>query len=219
MQEQMNSFILIAKSPTKQQEYLDNFAAQHNISPFDVTIIMEEGSVGIEIVRKLHETLFLKPYKRKEKMIVIEAADALTVTAQNALLKTLEEPPVHAYLFLCSKNEDMFLPTVLSRCSIIQVDTSVILTRPESDIQMLEEQLQAITNGPIAEKLALAESLAADKENLITWFEQMTYALREKMTTDASCAAHLQTFHEAYKTLTTTNVNARTILEHCFLSM
>src|SRR5579872_4392002 len=118
----MNSFILLSKHNDQQQIYLDTFIVSHAISPFDIQTLAEEGSIGIEIVRKLQETTFLKPYKGNEKITIIKHAENLTIEAQNALLKLLEEPPIFVYIFLCSTTDDVFLPTVLSRCKLIKLD-------------------------------------------------------------------------------------------------
>jgi DNA polymerase III gamma/tau subunit len=215
----MNSFILISQDLSKQQNYLNQFVHDHAISPFDITTLAEEGSIGIEIVRKMQETIFLKPFKSKEKLIVIQSAQNLTDAAQNALLKLLEEPPLFTFIFLCSSTEEVFLPTVLSRCSVITLEDDA--QAQSIDEEMLIINLSTLQNGSISEKLALAESLAADKEKLPGWIHDMTLFVREKLLQkqENQYIAILKTLQEANKLSTTTNVNTRLLLEHIFLTM
>ncbi len=58
----------------------------------------------------------IKPYNHKYKIYIIPKADTMTLPAQNALLKTLEEPPYYAVFLLIAENMNSFLPTILSRC-------------------------------------------------------------------------------------------------------
>ncbi len=64
----------------------------------------------------------LKPFEGERRVFVIEAADALNEESQNAMLKTLEEPPPHAHLILIAADAEAVLPTVASRCQRIEFD-------------------------------------------------------------------------------------------------
>ncbi len=218
----MNSFILISKNPDQQNAYLNSFIGTQHISPFDVVRISSENSVGIEIVRRLQETIFLKPFKGKEKVILIENAQQLTTEAQNALLKLLEEPPLFVSIFLCATTAETFLPTVLSRCTIISLNTPPTPVSGK-DKESIEENLHIIMQGSVEEKLALAETIAADKNELPKWFERIVLFAREKMLEEKNDTRHfahiVRALQEGYTICTTTNVSPRTILEHCFLTM
>ncbi|BCB95663.1 DNA polymerase III subunit delta' [Dissulfurispira thermophila] len=70
----------------------------------------------IEFVRKLEEVIYLKPYEGKKKVIIIDDADALNISAANAFLKTLEEPPPDSLIILISSNPEGLPDTIRSRC-------------------------------------------------------------------------------------------------------
>jgi DNA polymerase-3 subunit delta' len=72
---------------------------------------------------RLIRTAPLKPFEGERRVFVVEAADALNDESQNAMLKTLEEPPGHAHLILISSDEEAVLPTVASRCQRIEFDS------------------------------------------------------------------------------------------------
>lgn len=79
-------------------------------------------SIGVlDIREKIIKNVEIKQFKYKYKIFIIENADQMTVQAQNAFLKTLEEPPKYAVFFLLARNEKKFLPTVLSRCSVLKI--------------------------------------------------------------------------------------------------
>lgn len=69
-----------------------------------------------EIRTQVVETVPVRPYESPYKVYIIDDADKMNPQAQNALLKTLEEPPSYVVILLLSDNRDAMLPTVLSRC-------------------------------------------------------------------------------------------------------
>jgi DNA polymerase-3 subunit delta' len=85
----------------------------------DVTIIDrgEEASIKIKRLReRLLEVVGYRPFEARKRLFVIDPADELTTEAQDALLKTLEEPPASAILILVSAYPDTLLATIQSRC-------------------------------------------------------------------------------------------------------
>ncbi|OGG01852.1 hypothetical protein A2Z33_01205 [Candidatus Gottesmanbacteria bacterium RBG_16_52_11] len=81
----------------------------------------EKSSVGIGEVREFTRRLYLAPVGPGTTAGVIRTGDLLTAEAQNALLKTLEEPPGSVSIIICAQTEDRLLPTVRSRCRIIRL--------------------------------------------------------------------------------------------------
>ena len=78
-------------------------------------------SIGVEDIREqVIGDIQIKPYSSKYKIYIIDEAEKLTLQAQNALLKTIEEPPVYGIIILLTTNADIFLQTILSRC--VQLD-------------------------------------------------------------------------------------------------
>jgi len=76
----------------------------------------DNGSIKIEQVRDVVERAAYRPFEGKRRVVIIDGADALAPAAQNALLKTLEEPPSLSAFILVTARPDVLLPTVLSRC-------------------------------------------------------------------------------------------------------
>ncbi|MCI8454196.1 MAG: DNA polymerase III subunit delta' [Lachnospiraceae bacterium] len=75
------------------------------------------ASIGVDDVRaQINDTVMIRPYSSYYKIYIVDEAEKMTVQAQNALLKTIEEPPSYAVLILITTNQEAFLPTILSRC-------------------------------------------------------------------------------------------------------
>jgi hypothetical protein len=84
----------------------------------DRLVIQPEKTSGINAVRRLIQFLQRRPYSRPVKTAIIDAADKLTLPAQQALLKILEEPPARSRIILLCPSESRLLPTLVSRCLV-----------------------------------------------------------------------------------------------------
>lgn len=75
------------------------------------------NSIGVDDIREqINDTIMIRPYSSYYKIYIVDEAEKMTVQAQNALLKTIEEPPYYAVIILITTNQEAFLPTILSRC-------------------------------------------------------------------------------------------------------
>ncbi len=87
----------------------------------DIMILKpDEGSIKNAQVEEFQEFLRMKPFAGAAKVGIIEDADTMTPSAQNRLLKTLEEPAPGVVLFLIATNFNRMLPTILSRCQVLR---------------------------------------------------------------------------------------------------
>lgn len=138
----------------------------------DIIFVTHEkpNVIGVDDVRDgINNTVMIKPYNSPYKVYIVEEADKMTPQAQNALLKTIEEPPAYAvFILLCSSTEVM-LPTILSRCVVLNM-------KPVKDNEMrdyLMKQLGvpdyraeiciAFARGNVGRAKALASSEDFDK--------------------------------------------------------
>lgn len=78
--------------------------------------------IGIDEIRQqIISTMYDKPYNGEKKVYIIDDADKMNVQAQNAILKTLEEPPGYAVIILLTRNSSKLLPTIISRCIVLNM--------------------------------------------------------------------------------------------------
>lgn len=89
----------------------------------DVIYVTHEGNtIGVDDVRdQLNATVAIKPYSSAYKIYIVDEAEKMTVQAQNALLKTLEEPPAYVVILLLTTRSDAFLSTISSRCITLKL--------------------------------------------------------------------------------------------------
>ncbi len=106
------------------------------------------GQLGIAAIRSLGPDLALLPVEGGARVAILEAAHRMTEDAQNALLKTLEEPPLGVTLVLCADDEERLLPTIRSRCARVRLGP--VGTR---DIEGLLEDL-GLADAPTAARFA-----------------------------------------------------------------
>lgn len=80
------------------------------------------NTISVDEVRgQIVEDVMIKPYYGKYKIYIISDAEKMTVQAQNAILKTIEEPPAYGIFMLLTSNADALLPTIQSRCVRLNV--------------------------------------------------------------------------------------------------
>ena len=99
----------LPKEPLKEDEDID-----------DVTEF--KRSITVDQIRGLQQSLTTRPGLSNRRAIIIDAADDLERGGANALLKSLEEPPVGTFFFLVSHASDRLLPTIRSRCQILRFE-------------------------------------------------------------------------------------------------
>ncbi len=98
----------------------------------DVQLIEPDGlHVKIDQVRALQHDLALRPMEGRYRVAIFDQFETATTEAQNALLKTLEEPPDYVVLILLTADPELLLPTIVSRCQ-------PIMLRPLTTIQVRE---------------------------------------------------------------------------------
>lgn len=91
-------------------------AKSHN-HPDIKYITHEKTSISVDDIREqLNNDISIKPYSSKYKIYIIPDAGKMTEQAQNALLKTIEEPPVYVVIIMITDNISSLLPTIQSRC-------------------------------------------------------------------------------------------------------
>lgn len=90
----------------------------------DVRYVTHEkpATISVEDIRQqINNDVVIKPYASSYKIYIVDEAEKMNKQAQNALLKTIEEPPEYAVILLLTTNANSFLPTILSRCVTLEL--------------------------------------------------------------------------------------------------
>lgn len=156
-----------------------------NNHPDIIRVTHEKASIGVDDVRiKINNDIQVKPYSSPYKIYIIDEAEKLTEAAQNALLKTIEEPPVYAVLILLTNNLSALLPTILSRCITLKlkaVDQDLIrqFLMSEYKVPDYQAELSAVfAQGNVGKAVKYASSdefigLKEDVIHLLKYLDEM----------------------------------------------
>lgn len=146
-------------------------------SDFDRT---PSRDIRIEQIRQLQERLAFRALEAKTKVAILVTAHAMNPPAQNALLKTLEEPPAGTVLILVSSAPDKLLPTIRSRCSkaaFAPLPAAFLAAHLKATQKDLDDaraaQAAAMAGGSLARALTLDVDSLAERREVIERFEAL----------------------------------------------
>ncbi len=136
-------------------------------NPDIIYVTAEEGksAIGVDVIReRINNDIVLKPYSNSYKVYIVKDAEKMNQQAQNALLKTIEEPPAYAVIILLTTNHNALLQTILSRCVTIQmkpVSKDLIKSQLISKFGIVDYQSQMVASfaqGNMGRAIELASS-------------------------------------------------------------
>lgn len=140
-------------------------AESHNQPDIIYVTHEKPNTLGVEDIRhQLNEDIILKPYSSRYRIYIVDEAEKMNVQAQNALLKTIEEPPAYGIILLLTTNADSFLPTILSRC--VRLDLKAVADSRIRSLLMEKYQVPdyqaeiclAFAQGNVGKAIRLASS-------------------------------------------------------------
>lgn len=224
----MHSFIIIGSSGQDRIQKIEELLKSWHIDAIDQVTLNSEGiSIGIKNIRDLQARITLKPYTSPFTAAIVKSAHLLTIEAQQALLKTLEEPPRTTRIILETPMPDVLLPTILSRCQRITASNSV-QEDLNHEYQKAEtfERARKILSGA---RLKLVDSIAIDREHTAIWIEEALTDMRHELLSHyfsktknkllpLVLAKNLRSLLAARSQLAA-NVNPKLVLDHVFLSL
>ncbi|MFR3071663.1 MAG: ATP-binding protein [Paeniclostridium sp.] len=136
-------------------EHIENSPDYINIEP-------QGASIKIAQIRNLQTDVIIKPHG-DYKIYVINNAEKMTMESQNALLKTLEEPPIYVIIILITNNKNSLLDTIKSRCDIVKfLPIPLVELKKYLEDRGIDEKkasmLSTFSRGSISKALELSES-------------------------------------------------------------
>jgi DNA polymerase III gamma/tau subunit len=142
----------------------------------NLIFIKGEESIGIDQIRYLESQIALKPQESAVKVAVLKASQNLTAEAQNALLKTLEEPPESTTIILEANQKEALPETLISRCKHFFATDIIDYNPSREDQKEILAENEKILSGGLDDKFLLA--LKISQEALI-WLEKELYFWRD----------------------------------------
>lgn len=144
--------------------------AKAHSHPDIIHIKREAGKkeLGVSVIREVRSDAFIRPHEADRKVYIIEDADCMNQSSQNAILKVLEEPPESVIFILISKSKAFLLPTVISRCTALSLlapaedeGAQEVMRLASCDMETAAEAVKS-THGNIGRALTL---IGDSKEN------------------------------------------------------
>ena len=156
----------------------------------DVLVIEpgDNGSIKVDQIREAIDRAAYRPFEGKRRVVIVDRADALMPSAQNALLKTLEEPPAASMFILLTAMPDRLLATVRSRCVRLTFSTSADEAIEEDARDVAQRALlHAVSLRDPARRIDLAKELhpkagdtgAVARDQLASYLRAMASLLRD----------------------------------------
>lgn len=173
------SFLIVGGQEEERRQKAVDLARKFKASQFDTIFIEGETSIGIEQIRDLQRKICLKPFNSSSKIAIIHPGELLTLEAQNALLKTLEETGETTILILTAGQKEALLPTVVSRCQIIRLRLKPKLDLTDKDFETYLKQLLLVIQSKVGERLKFAGKIAKEKEKIKDWLNIQLIILHE----------------------------------------
>lgn len=174
-------------------------------------LVFEDEKIGIAQIKQLIKHLSTKPFGQTPKSVVILNGNNISPDAQNALLKTLEEPPGESIILIGIDAENKLLPTVLSRCQVIDLPPSLASHLKGVNVNI---DIEKLFDATIEEKFEIIEK-SSDREKLLSDFIE---SYRQKALSGNAASEFLEELLQA-QIWKESNVNIRTILEYLMLKL
>lgn len=210
--------------------------------------IVKEKDIKVENIREIQQDLLLFPYEGRYKVLIINNAHKMTVSGQNSLLKTLEEPNETSVIIIVTHDDSKIISTIKSRCQKINfslVDSNEIkeisneeilkfsMGRPGLSFEMIKDKekldnkrnsleiLNRFSELGVNERFKLAEKMSLNPSETIKKMEFWTWIVRSKLLENRNLKDFqiIEKIEKASETIKNTNANTKLVLENLFLEI
>ncbi len=176
----------------------------------DVLKMYPDKSISIVEVREVIKFLSKKPIQTPHNTVVIYDAHLLTIPAQNAILKILEEPPANSLIYLITTQPDQLIPTILSRCQII----STPYMSNKSNMSYPFDLLTKLQSAKIGDRLKILEEQEFDRASALKFLDDLELIIHNNLSLSKIYPSVFQT-----RKYLKANCNLKLSLDHLALSL
>jgi len=183
----------------------------------DTLNIVPDTSIGIDEIRQIQFFLSRKPTQSDHNTVVIHSAHLLTPPAQHALLKTLEEPPPGALIYLVTQTPDSLLPTILSRVQLIK-QTFIKDSPTSTTLQKSKELLGELQKVGVGERLKILEDQEFTRETALEFLDELEYFLHQQISSGLLSTINYELITQVRQYLRA-NCNLKLSLSHLAINL
>ncbi|MBI4066467.1 hypothetical protein HY411_02010 [Candidatus Gottesmanbacteria bacterium] len=212
----MHAYIITGGSRDERSDHINKLLNERSVSPHDIiTIVPEPMSIGVDSVRSVEVRLSIHPVASNCHAVIVRDAHAMTLDAQNAFLKTLEEPPGDALIILETSQPDALLPTILSRCQLVNLGNTSYKQKKEEILQCIDT-LKYLMDASPGKRLKKIDELAKTREDTAAFVDSAITALRKELITSHAHARLLRALLTARSHILR-NITPKLALDSVFL--
>jgi len=180
----------------------------------------EGESIKIDDIRKFNQELAFSNYNNEKRYFIFFNTDLMTLQAQNAALKSIEEPPVNTQIIFLTSSVDKLLPTIISRCTVITLKKSLI---NKSKLEQISKLYKQILNSKHYELIELANRYKERKEALDLLNDLLSCLHQELNNKSSQYTKHQLTKHLKIILVSleqlNKNANTKLVVENCLFKM
>ncbi len=162
--------------------------------------LLREKTFGIDEARSLANSAIRKAFGKRKVFLI--APEKITFEAQNALLKTFEEPIAETYFFLCLRDEGLVLPTLLSRMQVVRMNGA----------HKVSAEVQKFLGMGVKDRLTFAKKFVEAEKDLSVFLDDLLVILR-----DSGKSEWVEKVYKARLVSSDRGASPRLILEHLSL--
>jgi DNA polymerase III delta prime subunit len=129
--------IFVSSNQTNIDQAIEKYLSELDLSLDHSDVLHLSEKLGIDQIKKINQHFLWKNITKSGRVLVLNPADGLTLDAQNGLLKILEEAAESSHLIMGVSDESILIPTVLSRCKIINLSLTSPVQEDLSEIKLL----------------------------------------------------------------------------------
>lgn len=203
---------LLVPNDSTTERWIGELIDTLSIGPGDIFRFADETGLKMIDAKAIRRFVQQSRHLAAIKLIIIKEAADITPEAANALLKTLEEPPLATHFVLTTNRPEAILPTVRSRCQLIRSSGTA-----DEHVDSADQSYPLLTRRPLSEYLTLAKEMAASDTDLARLFDYWLVWLAKQ-----APAAINQRWLEItlrYRQVASSSANRRLLLDNFFLEL
>lgn len=182
----------------------------------DFLHINPDPSIGIDEIRQIQFFLSRKPMQSDHNTVVIHQAHLLTLPAQHALLKTLEEPPPGTLIYLVTNQPGSLLPTILSR---VQLEPITYNLEPNSkNLENSQKLLTQLIAAGVGDRLKILEEAEFTRESALAFLDDLESLLHQQISSGLLSTMNYELITQVRQYLRA-NCNLKLCLSHLAINL
>lgn len=178
----MHAYIITQSDEAGRTDHIHSLLEDWHVSGHDtIRLEPQNNTIGIDAVRSIISELSFKPRSSPFSVLIIRLAHTLSEEAQQALLKTLEEPIGKSRIILETQEPFSLLPTILSRCHIVRLTNTKATDQSNNELSECLTTIEQLLRSSVGERTKLIDALTKTRDDALIFVDLAIRALREEL--------------------------------------